>query len=407
MRIFNTMTQRKEEFVPREEGRVTLYVCGVTPYDTAHLGHAFVYATFDTLVRVLRARGLQVTYTQNITDIDDPLFARASELHISWEELARNETDRFVREMKAIDVAPPTYFVRASDELSTMLEIIQQLLDRDFAYQSDGWIYFDTTRDPTFGQLAAAAGLHDYGTLLATANDRGNDPADPRKRDPLDFVLWRAALPDEPSWPSPFGPGRPGWHIECSAMSTRYLGAQIDIHGGGTDLIFPHHSSEIAQSENVSDLRPFVRYWMHVGMVGLNGVKMSKSLGNLVIVHELLADHSPDAVRALLAGHHYRSEWSYTDSDMAQAQQRAERLTVAAAGSLREAPPAADSFAARAAADFHAMIDDDLDIPAALGVLDALAAQIVSGDLPVDEVPVARGQLVTLAGLLGLRLGRE
>ncbi len=407
LRIFNTMTQRLEEFIPGANGRVTLYVCGITPYDTAHLGHAFVYATFDTLVRVLRSRGLAVTYAQNVTDIDDPLFEKADQLgNITFDELARRETERFLREMDDINVAMPDHYINASDELPAMFDIITRLLDAGFAYEVDGWIYFEVRRDPTFAQLANAAGINGYDALLATANERGNDPNDPRKRDPLDFLLWRAASKDEPQWPSPFGSGRPGWHIECTAMATRYLGHQIDIHGGGTDLIFPHHSCEIAQSENATGVRPFVRYWMHIGMVGLNGVKMSKSLGNLIIVHQLLEHHTPDAVRALLASHHYRDEWSYTAGGMAQAQQLADRMAAAAIGPTSDAAPTPDSFTARAVAEINDAIDDDLDMPRVLTILDALAGQIVSGDLAASEAPIARQRLIGLANLMGMRLGR-
>ncbi|MBA3822880.1 MAG: cysteine--tRNA ligase [Ktedonobacterales bacterium] len=413
MRLFNTMTQHVEDFVAPTDGPVRLYVCGVTPYDTAHLGHAFVYATFDTLVRTLQAQGHTVDYTENVTDIDDPLFAKAKELgNITWDELARRETERFLHEMGAINVAMPNHYVRASDELPTMFAMIAQLLANGHAYVSDGWIYFDHTSDPSYGQLAEAAGFHGYAALLAEANEHGNVPDDPRKRDPLDFMLWRGETPGEPSWPSPFGPGRPGWHIECSAMSTRYLGPQLDIHGGGRDLIFPHHSSEIAQAENASGQRPFVRVWMHTGMVALGGTKMSKSLGNLIIVGKLLETNTPDAIRLLLARHHYRSDWDYFPDDMATAQTLADRLLAAAdAGEMVPRPlPAGVLWQMRteqpAIDEFLTAMEDDLDTPRAVATLDALARDLLAGTFSAAEGMVTRQALRAAASLLGLRLRR-
>ena len=413
MRLFNTMTQRVEDFVAPTEGPVRLYVCGVTPYDTAHLGHAFVYATFDTLVRVLRAQGHATEYTQNVTDIDDPLFEKAKELgNITWDELARRETARFLTEMAAINVAKPEHFVRASDELPGMFTLIAQLLAHGNAYISDGWIYFDHASDPTYGHLAEAAGFHGYAALLAEANEHGNVADDPRKRDPLDFMLWRGETPGEPSWPSPWGPGRPGWHIECSAMATHYLGPQLDIHGGGRDLIFPHHSSEIAQSENATGVRPFVRVWMHTGMVGLAGTKMSKSLGNLIIVGKLLETYSPDAIRVLLARHHYRADWEYFSAEMDAAQVIADRLfaatdegplvprplPVGALWQLRKEQPIIDAYLAA--------LEDDLATPRAIALLDGLAQDLLAGKIAEADQMVARQMLRAAASLLGLRLRR-
>lgn len=412
MRFFNTMTQRADDFTA-PDGHVRLYVCGVTPYDTAHLGHAFVYATFDTLVRFLRAQGLSVTYTQNVTDIDDPLFEKAAALgNITWQDLAKQETDRFLREMAAINVAMPDHYIRASDELPAMFAIIEQLLARGYAYEKDGWLYFDSQRDPTYGQLAKAAGFDTYDKLLAEANEHGNVPDDPRKRDPLDFLLWRGQeKPDDPAWPSPWGPGRPGWHIECTAMAMRYLGPQIDIHGGGTDLIFPHHSSEIAQSENASDVRPYVRVWMHVGMVALDGAKMSKSKGNLTIVGKLLEQYSPDAVRVLLASHHYRQPWEYFDADMERAQEVANHLADAATAhaSTVDTPAFAlwslrDRFAP--AAEFIAALEDDLDTPRALAAMTQVANDLLNGACEGGDCATAHVALRSMAHLLGLRLRR-
>lgn len=407
-RLFNTMAQHVEEFVPREPGKVGLYVCGVTPYDTAHLGHAFVFATFDTLVRYLRWLGNEVTYVQNITDIDDPLFEKAKALgNITWDELAKQETERLVREMLAINVATPDHFVRASDELPAMFALIERLLANGNAYQNDGWLYFSVKSDPEFGTLAAAAGLEGYDRLLAVANENGNDGADPRKHDPLDFLLWRGATAGEPSWPSPWGPGRPGWHIECSAMATHYLGSQVDIHGGGTDLIFPHHTCEIAQSEFATGTRPYVREWMHVGLVAQDGTKMSKSLGNLTIVGKLLETYTPDAVRVLLLSHHYRKGWEFFADDMLGMQELADELTQAVEGEQRNNAVEPDSLTGVTETKFREALENDLDTPHALAALGHLAQAIMFGNLPIDEIPAARFTIVKLSSVLGLRLRQD
>lgn len=404
MRLFNSLTQQYEAFEPQGES-VSLYVCGVTPYDTAHLGHAFVYATFDVLVRFLRFRGFSVRYVQNVTDIDDALFARVREVgDIAWDVLARSETERFVHAMQAINIGVPEHLVPASEQLPAMLALITQLLDNGSAYMSDGWVYFSIRRDPAFGRLAYAAGLLEYAQLLTVANQNGNEPDDPRKHDPLDFVLWRRSAPDEPSWPSPWGVGRPGWHIECSAIATTFLGTHLDIHGGGADLIFPHHSCEIAQSEHTVAAPPWARYWMHVGLVQLGGVKMSKSLGNLISVHNLLRTYSPDAVRLVLASHHYRRPWEFRLADVERAQQTADSLVTAARGICSNEEPAPDAFTAWAERAFLNSLDHDIDMPQALRVLELLARATAHHLLPESELAMARARIRSLAGLLGLRL---
>lgn len=294
MKLFNTLTQSLETFTPREK-TVQIYVCGVTPYDTTHLGHAFTYVSFDTLIRYLESSGYAVRYVQNVTDIDDDVLRKARELGVAWDELGRRETASYLRDMDMLNVRRPTVYARATDEIPRIIELIQTLIERGYAYESAGCVFYSVKQDSDFGELARAIGLNDYRAMLSVANERGNFPDDKRKRDPLDFVLWQAQAPDEPAWSSPWGPGRPGWHIECSSMVIHYLGPQIDIHGGGADLAFPHHSCEIAQSEHATGKVPFVRYWMHTGMVYQGGEKMSKSLGNLTLVRELLKDVSPDA----------------------------------------------------------------------------------------------------------------
>lgn len=316
MKLFNTLTQSLEEFVPLHDDTVTVYVCGVTPYDTTHLGHAFTYTSFDTLMRYLEYLGYKVRYVQNVTDIDDDVLRKAKELGMTWDELGRRETNRFLRDMDALNVRRPSVYAKATEEIPRIIEMVKTLIERGYAYENEGYVYYDVRHDPDFGKMARAVGLETYAAMLKTANERGNYPDDPRKKDPLDFVLWQAQAAGEPAWESPWGPGRPGWHIECSSMSMHYLGEQIDIHGGGADLNFPHHTCEIAQSEHYSGKAPFVQIWMHTGMVYQDGEKMSKSLGNLTLVSNLLKDYTPDAVRILLESHHYRYPWECFPDDL-------------------------------------------------------------------------------------------
>lgn len=400
MELFNTLTQRVETFRPLGN-EVTLYVCGVTPYDTTHLGHAAINVYYDTLIRFLRSQGLSVNYVQNVTDIDDDILRKAREQNMAWDELGRREVERYLADLQALNVEPPTNYVRATDEIPGMVRVIQALIERGYAYQCDGWVYFHVASDPTFGALAEAAGYQGYPTWLATANERGNTPNDPRKKDPLDFVLWQAQQEGEPAWDSPWGPGRPGWHIECSAMAMNHLGNRIDIHGGGADLIFPHHTCEIAQSENATSERPFVQIWMHCGMVYLGEEKMSKSLGNLVLVRNLLQTYTADAVRVLLLSHHYHEPWQYTDADMHQSARRAERYAAIAshaerANGVTNSETSAEAEQARQR--FDAALSSDLDTPTALEILDQLAIGASHGDAAQLRV------LTELAGILGLRL---
>jgi cysteinyl-tRNA synthetase len=398
MELFDTLSQRVETLQPLGD-EVTLYVCGVTPYDTTHLGHAAINVYYDTLIRFLRSQGQAVNYVQNVTDVDDDILRKAREQNLAWDELSRRETERYLADLQSLNVLPPTTFVRASDEIANMVSVIQTLVERGFAYEKDGWVYFHVASDPTFGSLADAGGYDGYDAWLKTANERGNFPNDPRKQDPLDFVLWQAQQDGEPAWPSPWGLGRPGWHIECSAMAMKHLGNRIDIHGGGADLIFPHHTCEIAQSENATEERPFVQTWMHCGMVYLGGEKMSKSLGNLVLVRDLLQTYTADAVRVLLLSHHYRQAWEYTDDDMRQSADRAARYTHAAQLAEGTSAEVGDSDAARQARQhFDAALSNDLDTPAALHVLDDLANAIIAGDA------AAQATLCDLADTLGLTL---
>jgi L-cysteine:1D-myo-inositol 2-amino-2-deoxy-alpha-D-glucopyranoside ligase len=299
--------------------RVTMYVCGITPYDAAHVGHAFTYVAFDTLARFLRARGHEVVYCQNVTDVDDDVLRRAARDGEDYLALGRRETAAYLDDMDVLNVTRPTYFPWATEEIPAMVELAGQLVDGGNAYVVDGTVFFDVTSYPGFGELSGL-GQDEQLDLLA---ERGGDPGDPRKRHPLDFVVWQRSQPGEPWWDSPWGRGRPGWHLECSAMSRRYLGVTIDLHGGGADLLYPHHESERAQSESANGA-PFARRWLHTGMVGYQGEKMSKSLGNLIFPRELFRDHEPAAVRLALLAHHWRSEWEW---DPAELKEAAERLS--------------------------------------------------------------------------------
>jgi cysteinyl-tRNA synthetase len=393
MRLFNTLSQQIEELRPRGDA-VTLYVCGITPYDTTHLGHASINVVYDTLRRYLVWRGQPVKYVQNVTDIDDDVLRKAKESGLAWDELGRRETERYLTDLRDLNVALPDFYVKASEETATMIELIQALLAKNLAYTRDGWVYYRVTADPAFGRLAEAAGYIGYDAWILTANDRGNFPDDPRKEDPLDFVLWQAQQPGEPAWPSPWGPGRPGWHIECSSMSVKYLGPRIDIHGGGSDLVFPHHTCEIAQSENATGERPFVSIWMHCAMVGLDGEKMSKSLGNLILARDLLNHCSADAIRVMLLSHHYRTPWEYSEREMREKAVFTERLRL---GDLADIAEDADEIAAKAEQEFIAAMEDDLDTPRALEVLARLAGYAQESSSSDAQVTLRH-----LAGILGL-----
>ena len=379
--------------------RVSLYVCGITPYDAAHIGHAFTYVAFDTLTRFLRGRGHEVVYCQNVTDVDDDVLRRAARDGQDYLELGRRETAAYLQDMDALNVARPTVFPKATEEIPAMVELAGQLVSGGNAYVVDGTVFFDVTSYPGFGELSGLS-PGEQRDLLA---ERGGDPGDPRKRHPLDFVVWQASAPGEPWWDSPWGRGRPGWHLECSAMSRRYLGVTIDLHGGGADLLYPHHESERAQSESANKA-PFARRWLHTGMVRYQGEKMSKSLGNLVFPRDLLRDHEPAAIRLALLAHHWRSAWEW---DPAELKEAAERLSTwrQACGQPRTPglpvgyPPVRGpqqrgvGAGARLPAVVDAALANDLDTPAALAVGDGLAER---GDGP---------GVAATAAVLGVELG--
>jgi L-cysteine:1D-myo-inositol 2-amino-2-deoxy-alpha-D-glucopyranoside ligase len=369
MRLFDTARGEVVDFAPGPT--VTMYCCGITPYDSAHLGHAAVYVTFDVLQRRLRDLGHETRCVRNVTDVDDDILRKARELGVYYLDLAAEEMARFDSDMSAIGLLPVSSEPRATSAIPEILSLIGAALESNNAYESGGSVYFDVSSFPFFGRLS---GL-ERSEMLRLAAEHGGHPEDPNKRDPLDFVLWQPSLEDEPAWESRWGPGRPGWHIECSALARRELGDTIDIHGGGRDLVFPHHECEVAQCESVTH-EPFVRHWVHVGLVGLDGTKMSKSLGNLVFVADLLKEYEPMAVRLALLGHHYRGDWEWRQAD---AEAGAARLA-----RWRAAPP---GEGAAALAAVRRRLDDDLDTPGALADLDDLAGR----DEPVAEAAALLG----------------
>jgi L-cysteine:1D-myo-inositol 2-amino-2-deoxy-alpha-D-glucopyranoside ligase len=408
LRLYDSLRGETLPFAPLGSGPVGLYVCGVTPYDTGHLGHAFTYLSFDVLHRYLEYLGHDVVYVQNLTDVDDDLLRRARELGEDYLALGNRNVTTFLTEMAALNWLPPDHFVRATEHIPQMQELIGRLLERGYAYRGDGHVYFDIASWPDYGALSRL----DPDAMLPIANERGNFPNLPGKRDPLDFVLWQPSAPDEPSWPSPWGAGRPGWHIECSAMSTAYLGPRFEIHGGGADLAFPHHESEIAQSEGATGQRPFVSWWMHTGMLRYADEKMSKSLGNLVLVRDLLGSWPGDAIRHYLVSHHYRDELAFDEADLEASAVQAARLRYACqlAEELEPLAPAlADPGSLHPSVAEHrerflAAMDDDLDAPAAMTELHALAA--VCQSATKDRLRVEAGWMVRELGarILGLRL---
>ena len=406
--LFDVRRGTRLPFQPIGPGPVGLYVCGVTPYDTGHLGHAFTYVSFDVLHRYLEYLGHDVRYVQNLTDVDDDLLRRARELGEDYLALGNRHVTTFLTEMAALNWLPPDHYPRATEHIGQMHEMIAGLLERGHAYSAEGHVYFSVDSWASYGELSDLP----REAMLPIANERGNLPEMPGKRDPLDFVLWQPSAPDEPSWPSPWGPGRPGWHIECSAMSTAYLGARFEIHGGGGDLVFPHHESEIAQSEGATGARPFVEWWMHAGMLRYAGEKMSKSLGNLVLVRDLLASYPGDAIRHYLVSHHYRAEVDFDEADMEASLVASARLR-RACQLAEELEPLAPALAEPGAllpevaahrARFLAAMDDDLDTPAALPELHALAARAIETDDPALRAQA--GWMVRELGarILGLRL---
>jgi L-cysteine:1D-myo-inositol 2-amino-2-deoxy-alpha-D-glucopyranoside ligase len=355
VRLFNTASGQIEPF---EVGpRVTMYTCGITPYDSTHLGHAATYLSYDVLQRRLRDLGHETLCVRNITDVDDSILGKARELGVHYLDLAAAEVARFNRDMVTLGMIPSYSEPRATSAIADIRGFIGMVLDRGFAYQAGGAVYFEVAKSPKFGTISG----YSREQMLEFAKERGGNIDDPLKRDPLDFILWQPSLEDEPAWESLWGPGRPGWHIECSALCLRELGTTIDLHGGGADLIFPHHECEAAQSEAATG-EPLVRHWMHQAMVRMDGEKMSKSLGNLVFVSDLAMQFDPRTIRLGVVSHHYRDSWEWNDHLMGEADERVRAWVAAGSGS-----GALDAV--------RAALDEDLNTPEAVAAIDAAAAQ--------------------------------
>jgi L-cysteine:1D-myo-inositol 2-amino-2-deoxy-alpha-D-glucopyranoside ligase len=361
MKLYDTAKQEIVEFAPNPT--VLMYTCGITPYDATHLGHAFTFISYDVLQRRLIDMGHQVKCVRNVTDVDDPLFAKARELGVHYLDLAAGEEARFESDMTALNALPVHSTPRASSAIPDIRGFIGMVIDRGFAYESGGSVYFDVEKFPQFGSVSH----YSRETMIALARERGGNVDDPHKRNPLDFVLWHPSASDEPSWDTMWGAGRPGWHIECSALALRELGTTIDLHGGGSDLIFPHHECERAQSEAATG-QPFVKHWMHVAMVSMDGHKMSKSRGNLVFVDKLRTQHDPMAIRLGLIEHHYRTEWEWDDGLMARNETRLSNWKSAAqvGSSLGDVG---------LLAEVRSALDNDLDTPTAVALVDAAAGK--------------------------------
>ncbi len=379
MRLYDTARQAVVPFEPPEH--VLMYTCGITPYDATHLGHAATFLAYDVLTRRLIDLGHRVTCVRNVTDVDDPLFAKARQLGIHYLDLAAGEEARFEADMEALNALPVASSPRASSAIPDIRGFIGMVIDRGFAYVAGGSVYFDVSKFDSFGTVSH----YSREQMLEYAKARGGDIDNPNKRNPLDFVLWHPSAPDEPSWDTLWGPGRPGWHIECSALALRELGSTIHLHGGGADLIFPHHESERAQSEAATG-EPFVRHWMHTALISMNGEKMSKSLGNLVFIDALRKERDPATIRLAIIGHQYRTEWEWDDGliDRSQAQLDSWRAAAAAAAAGGSVGELLDAVRER--------LDDDLDTPGAFALIDAAVA---AGDGP---------GVAAAADLLGIRL---
>jgi cysteinyl-tRNA synthetase len=417
IQVHNTLTGKKEEFITRDPGRAAMYVCGPTVYNYIHVGNARCYLTFDMVRRYLRFRGYDVLYVQNFTDVDDKIINQANAEGIPPAELAEKYIEAFLEDMAALQVEPPDVAPKATEHIEEMLEMVESLVAKGIAYEVEGDVYFDVTKFPAYGSLSHR--------VLEDMQSGARVGVDERKKNPGDFALWKAAKPGEPSWDSPWGAGRPGWHIECSAMSQKYLGFSFDIHGGGLDLIFPHHENEIAQAEGATGKTPFVRYWLHNGFVTMSGEKMAKSVGNVIRVRDALAEADPMAVRTLFLGTHYRSPIDFNDDKLVEAGKAYDRLNNLVGnidrfigdyndpvrvmiGSGKEKLLLAALREAEEA--FVTAMDDDFNAPDALGALFTLTREVnnfikdrkqFSLD-EMDALDAAKQTIINLGGALGL-----
>ena len=392
MKLYDTLRGQVNDF-DSPNGLVRMYVCGITPYSSSHIGHAMSAVTFDAVRRYLEFRGFKVRHIQNFTDIDDKMIAAANESNVPVSELAEANIDEYVSAMSELNVAPAHEYPRATREIEKIVEIIQSLIDKEYAYDVEGDVYFRVRRDEDYGKLSHRS----VDDLLSGARIE----IDERKEDVLDFALWKSQKPGEPAWDSPWGKGRPGWHIECSAMSIKYLGETIDIHGGGEDLVFPHHENEIAQSESYTDQVPFSRFWLHNGMLRLGSEKMSKSLGNIISLPEALDSYDPQALRLFFLSSHYRSPLFYSEESVRSQERAIQRLRQAVSVPSEDGPQLdASGYRER----FIEAMDDDLNTPRALAALFDLVREINRGRERGEDIAEAQDILRELAGVLGLTL---
>ncbi len=405
LRVYNTLTRKKSEFETIEEGKVRMYVCGPTVYDSAHVGHAMSALVFDIVRRYLIYKGYDVQYVMNFTDVDDKIIDRAKRLGVDPFELAENYIDEFKSNLKDLNILPATEHPRATEEIDAIIEMVETLINKDAAYEVEGDVYFRVEKAKNYGKLS--------GRKLEEMNAGSRIRVDERKENPMDFAVWKSAKSGEPAWESPWGLGRPGWHIECSAMNLDHLGPQIDIHGGGNDLIFPHHENEIAQTEAITG-KPFARYWMHNGMLQLKGEKMSKSTGNLIPINEFVRDHTGDVMRLIVLSSHYRSPLTFND-EVIEANERAiERMLSAkrpASSGARGAPPEIiaklDEQVETTHKSFLEAMDDDFNAAGALGTLFDLVRMINQAraqNATDDELARAQNTFNELNEVLGLEL---
>ena len=394
LQLFDTAAQQLVDVQPHQ-GTARMYVCGITPYDATHVGHANTYVVFDLLHRIWRDRGLDVSYVQNVTDVDNPLLERAAEIGVDWQALAEEETELFRNDMTALNVLPPQHYVGAIESMSLITRLIEQLQERGWVYPVDDPefpdLYFAQASDPQFGSLSRLG----EAAAISLFAERGGDPDRAGKKAPLDCLVWQLARVGEPSWESPFGLGRPGWHVECTAIALDLLGSNFDVQGGGSDLIFPHHEMSAAEARVATD-QPFAKAYVHSGMVGLHGQKMSKSMGNLILVSKLRESGiDPMAIRLALLASHYRDDWDWTDELLASATQRLDRW--------REAVRLdAGMNADETISSIRAALDENLNAPAALAAVDAWAGASTAIDADDVDAPALIAQACD--ALLGVRL---
>lgn len=413
IRVYNTLTKKKEEFVPIEPGTVKMYVCGVTPYNHPHIGNARPFITWDVIRRYLESCGLQVQHIQNFTDVDDKIIKTANAEGVSWDIVANRYISAYFEVMDKLNILRADHYPRVSEHIKEIIEMVQTLVSKGYAYVTDGDVYYAVEKFADYGKLS--------GRSLDDMQAGARVDVDVRKQNPMDFALWKSAKPGEPAWDSPWGQGRPGWHIECSAMSLKYLGNSFDFHGGGSDLVFPHHENEVAQSEAYTGAEPFVRYWLHNGFITVNEEKMSKSLGNFFLVKDILAHYPPEVLRFFILATHYRSPLDFSDERLTEAARGLERLRTAvetvkqlekiAAGASGVEADALQAAVLQAKQEFTAAMDDDFNTALAIGVMFGLAKDIniyhnavISGKNVCSEAAVkaAREAYFAMADILGL-----